>query len=534
MAVVQISKIQVRRGQKNSPSGVPQLSSAEFAWAVDTQELFIGNGSVAEGAPYVGNTKIITEHDNLLELAASYQFAPDYLTGSIPRSLQGKLDETVSVFDFGAINDGVTDNVAAFELAFTQLFRGSDSKYKKVLLVPNGTYVFSTDLRIPSNAIIQGETQAGVVLDIGDNNIQFITKDGDALGSFNGSNRPSNVEISNLTIQRTTGQVVLSGVADSTFKDIVFQGTYRLVDTISSVDAELSALFWDNLDYATRTTNITFSSCKFLSNSVSVKANQTPSGSPSAPKFATEVVFENCHFMVNYYGAYITSSAGQEHKWQFIESKFEEIYYHAFKSSNGKNTTFNGSTFKSCGNGDSLSQTPAYPIVFFGEKTGNILINCSSDRQQLAATKNVGTLTAPLTSSTVAITEVYNGDKVSFIDRVTTELGYQANYTPFGVLSAYNKSYTLRYFLNLGIHSRTGKLTISVSDDRTNVAITDEYQYSPSLTTDPGGSTMINFEFLAELANNDAVTGNETVVLLYKNPTNGTSGSLSFDVAYGV
>ena len=60
MAVVQISKIQVRRGQKNSNSGVPQLSSAEFAWAVDSQELFIGNGSVLEGAPYVGNTKIIT------------------------------------------------------------------------------------------------------------------------------------------------------------------------------------------------------------------------------------------------------------------------------------------------------------------------------------------------------------------------------------------------------------------------------------------------------------------------------------------
>ena len=45
MAVVQISKIQVRRGQKNSNSVIPQLSSAEFAWSVDSQELYIGNGS---------------------------------------------------------------------------------------------------------------------------------------------------------------------------------------------------------------------------------------------------------------------------------------------------------------------------------------------------------------------------------------------------------------------------------------------------------------------------------------------------------
>ena len=61
MAVVQISKIQIRRGKKNSSSGVPQLSSAELAWAVDTQELYIGNGSTTEGAPYVGNTKVLTD-----------------------------------------------------------------------------------------------------------------------------------------------------------------------------------------------------------------------------------------------------------------------------------------------------------------------------------------------------------------------------------------------------------------------------------------------------------------------------------------
>ena len=102
MAVVQISKIQVRRGQKNSNSGIPQLSSAEFAWAVDSQELFIGNGSVLEGAPYVGNTKVLTEHDNILELASSYQFASNdtAISLSVSRSLQSKEDETVSAVSY--------------------------------------------------------------------------------------------------------------------------------------------------------------------------------------------------------------------------------------------------------------------------------------------------------------------------------------------------------------------------------------------------------------------------------------------------
>jgi len=152
VAVVQISKIQVRRGQKNSNSGVPQLSSAEFAWAVDSQELFIGNGAVAEGAPYVGNTKILTEHDDLLALASSYQFASDdtSISLSVPRTLQGKLDEYVSVTDFGAVGDGSTDCVAAFTTAFNELFKNVNENYRKVLIVPNGEYLLTSGLAIPS------------------------------------------------------------------------------------------------------------------------------------------------------------------------------------------------------------------------------------------------------------------------------------------------------------------------------------------------------------------------------------------------
>ena len=67
MAVVQISKIQVRRGQENQGSGLPQLSSGEIGWAVDTQKVYIGNGSVAEGAPQVGNTNLLTEHSDYLK-----------------------------------------------------------------------------------------------------------------------------------------------------------------------------------------------------------------------------------------------------------------------------------------------------------------------------------------------------------------------------------------------------------------------------------------------------------------------------------
>jgi len=60
MAVVQISRIQHRRGLSEN---LPQLSSAELGWSIDTQELYIGNGTIDEGAPEVGNTRILTALD---------------------------------------------------------------------------------------------------------------------------------------------------------------------------------------------------------------------------------------------------------------------------------------------------------------------------------------------------------------------------------------------------------------------------------------------------------------------------------------
>ena len=66
MAVYQISRIQIRRGQANAGTGLPQLASGEMAWAIDTQQLYIGSGAVSEGAPAVSNIKVITESRRLL------------------------------------------------------------------------------------------------------------------------------------------------------------------------------------------------------------------------------------------------------------------------------------------------------------------------------------------------------------------------------------------------------------------------------------------------------------------------------------
>ena len=70
MAIVQISQIKHRRGTSEN---LPQLASAELGWSIDSRQLHIGNGTLEEGAPEVGNTEILTEYSNLPGITRYYQ-----------------------------------------------------------------------------------------------------------------------------------------------------------------------------------------------------------------------------------------------------------------------------------------------------------------------------------------------------------------------------------------------------------------------------------------------------------------------------
>lgn len=528
MAVVQISKIQIRRGQKNSSSGVPQLSSAELAWAVDTQELYIGNGAVSEGAPYVGNTKILTEHDNILELANSYTFASDdpAITLSKSRTLLGKIDEIhVSVTDFGAVGDGSTDNTVAFRDALTDLFRNADNNYKKVLFVPNGEYKFVADLEIPSNTIIQGETPAGAVLNMETSNIRFITASGQGLINFSSSNRPENIKISNITIKRSSGQTVITGMKNSKFEGVIWQGEYVLGNSVSSLATEPSAVFWGNDLAGINVDGIDFSRCEFISNSVSIKCSQSIVSS-------TKIKIDNCKFFNNDTSVYINGVSNQGNIWNIQDSNFEEVASSAFVSTNGTGTKIQRCNFTKCGNGTNLPSSPISSIVSFGESRDNVVIDCVSDRQQLA-----GVTTSELTSS---VTEVFNSDYTNFINRNYSEIYLTDSFSPVMVFSATNNFITVNYILRLGdfvggYYVRLGKLSFTLGDNLSKLSFTDEYQFSDSSLSSAGGRVMSNFEFTAELKDNDSDSGIETIVVSYKNPPAlGSTGNLTFDVAYGV
>lgn len=517
MAVVQISKIQVRRGQKYSNTGVPQLSSGEFAWAVDSQELFIGNGSIAEGAPYVGNTKILTEHDNIMELLSGYQFAygDPSVTGTIQRSLQSKLDEYVSVLDFGAVADGVTDCTAAFQTALDELFMNVDPRYKRRLLVPPGNYRFARNLYIPSSAFILGENPASVNLIFNEYNIMFKSSTGTTVGSFSSSDHPQDIKLTDLSLQFTEGTLDISGLTDSLFDNVTVTGDYVLGDNITSVNG---TVVWTNEIAGASTNRIIFRNCEFTKLPMACECTQVDA-------FETELIYEFCNFNTCGVGVYVNGVAGQSNNWQVRSCSFNLIAERAFYAPLGTNTQIIQSNFTRCGNGTNESDSPEIYVIEFGEGSSNVVRNCKFDRIVEAGVSS--SFTKP------AINEVRGGGLVEIINRVDTPIYLSDSFRPLAVFSALNTSTEIEYTLTLGSNVRKGKLTIGVNSDRSNFSISDTYQYTT------GDDTMTYFNFDGSLQVNfpSEITDSspDTLVLTYENPTlNGAAGSISYSVTYSV
>jgi len=71
MAITQYTQINNRSGLQRD---LPQLSTAELGWSIDTRRLFIGNGTIEEGAPEVGNTELLTEYSDIFTIAGAYTY----------------------------------------------------------------------------------------------------------------------------------------------------------------------------------------------------------------------------------------------------------------------------------------------------------------------------------------------------------------------------------------------------------------------------------------------------------------------------
>ena len=205
MPIVQISRIQHRRGKRTD---LPQLAAGELGWVVDEQRLFIGNGTVADGAPAVGNTEIVTDGSSAFTSALSHTYK-GYLGDSTPatsaqqRSIGDRLDEYVSVKDFGAKGDDSTADGTVIQTAIDEIYKASDkddTRSRRVLFFPAGTYRISAALKIPPYAHLVGEGPDKTIIRNSGNNAVMVTQDDDGnvgadIGN-SGATTPTQIQIS--------------------------------------------------------------------------------------------------------------------------------------------------------------------------------------------------------------------------------------------------------------------------------------------------------------------------------------------------
>jgi Pectate lyase superfamily protein len=249
MAIVQVSRIQHRKGLQQD---LPQLAGAEFGWALDTRKLYIGNGTISEGAASEGVTEILTQYSDLLNIAGAYTFKGSQSgytsqTGvsalaPILRSLQLKVDDYVNVRDFGATGDGTTNDTASLQRAIDQIYFGgfslSQNKLRRVINIPAGIYIIDNSLKLNSHVILRGEGKDRTI--IIQTNVSYpVLQLKDNLGQYdsayvtNGGLAATNIQVEDMTLvhQQIKDLVTLDTASDIVFRSVKFTGAQPVTNS---------------------------------------------------------------------------------------------------------------------------------------------------------------------------------------------------------------------------------------------------------------------------------------------------------------
>jgi len=536
MAVVSISRIQVRRGQKNVGSGLPQLASGEFGWAVDSQELYIGNGSVSEGSPFVGNTKLLSEADNLFEFAKTYQYktGTNMQTGSsasnpVLRTLQQRLDDRVSIRSFGLDGDG-TEQTAALQRAIDELYLNASNKgttqARVELIFEPGEYNITSPINLPPYTTIRGAGSSKTIINAGNGAVFKTVNDTSTPGTYalaattTTLNQARKISITGLTINSTQGPALdLISCKDSEFKDLVLVGDYTLGD---AVDGESVGIRLSSLSTAVSSNNNLF-------NNVEIK------------KFASAVQSDNdikdnkwtgCTFDTLYQGFIfgVSTTLGTSGMLtgpisnKVSESKFDNIYSSAIKVSNGVDNISENNKYYSVGNNGGTSLNATHPVIdFSGPSTTK---------------KNISTADWFERSADLGYNETFKNGVVyhpevkgpTITDFGTTHqlaIGQSGEYSKlFRLPAETTKGYVIDYVYKSSAvaASRSGTMTLVVDPTNNTFTFSDDYNYTGSNTYAE------NLKFTAQNYDEDGNSSVDTVAIMMLNLTSSDNATLYYKV----
>lgn len=514
MAVIEIAKIQVRRGLENV-TGVPTLAPGEFGWAQDTQNLYIGR-SVEEGANSTGNTRILTDRDlnNIFELInygadsqahdaqASYRYRPDLPFGvttgsfaSTTTTIGKKLDNFLSLTDFVGPEDYFAsgeDITLLLGKAIKSIYQ-NDAELSVVhsLLIPAGVYTVAGPVDLPPNVSLHGDgVDITTLISVSTDQPMFRTVD--ALGGNYDSgmqtadNISTNVGLSKMTLAYNS----------STINDA------PLLSLDNSKEASLDNVKFTTIGINLSTTTSVTSGTGLLIRGAGIGGGVDPSTAVSIGTRIENCIFENMArgiigedyvlqpvvvhstFENLYEGVRLNSSAlGNPVPQDMIVSNnlFRFIYSSAINvttSSFVSNLISQNNAYYYVGNygttPDDIIDTQVAPVLNF-DSPGNISVNDYFHRSTLYA-------------ENPAILEYYNplaNGYVKIINNSTRVFSINGDGTPsnsnlqvFRIpLTDGDQSGIMEYQLYNDYMSRSGRLTISISEDG-YASVSDQYNYS--------------------------------------------------------
>lgn len=400
MAIVQISRITQRKGLQEN---LPQLSGAELGWSVDQRRLYIGNGTLEEGAPAVGNTEILTEFSNILELGSTYIYqgqAGGYIvqTGDTPgspvsQSLQARLDSTAIVTDFGATGDGVTDDTDAINRALFQLFcRQKNPQIRRSLFFPAGVYLVRETILIPPFAKLYGEGALSSVIKL-DSSLDlstlnsYVARTVDSSQQYGpnigvgGATTPQYVEISDMGFQNLieTDIFLVDQASNISFNNVSFVGFLNTTDLANPVTRENVAGIRFDSTATLICNNVNVNNCFFTNTTYGINTAEP----------VRSVAVNQCNFNTLYqgvvWGGTVDPVLGGPIGCSVTNSEFDVIYDVGVLIDNTTKNMTGFNMFLDVGNHfGGISGTPYAPVIRFAD-TNNVSLGDMFSRSDGAA-----------------------------------------------------------------------------------------------------------------------------------------------------
>lgn len=514
MAVIEIAKIQVRRGQENV-TGVPQLDPGELGWAQDTQHLYIGK-RISEGANNDDNSRILTDLDlrNILDIVggnsqsgssastSTYRYRDDLdytYFRSTTTTIARKLDTQANLVDFSqtAINGDITQLLQqAITNIYANDYYGTDTI--RTLKLPAGDFYISGVVDLPPFVTLVGEG-AGITRLILDSAGTSMFRTVDKLGAyfeqsmqFDGR-ASKNVELSNMTIaysgdySNNAPLIRLDNTERPKIKNIEFTTVNTTTGYVSSgVAIEVRGSLGDD-ESTVICKDIEIVDCRF--NVLNTAIKETGAVSKS--------IIEGNNFSNLNNGIYVSSTSSfvpndilvSKNKFSFV---FNEAIY-TTTATNSSRVVSSENQYYYVGNRSSTPDQISYsanPVLTFNSP-GNVSINDHFNRADVPFTTDF--YYNPLISANA---KLINDKPREFLLPASTN---DQNVLKIA-LTGQEQLVVVEYQLSNSDMSRKGRLTLNIAADG-YASVSDYYNYS-EITEDESSKIVFSTDYTSRISKN--------------------------------